>query len=390
MPATMTPTQFQDFMNTTRPTILTDAMSISNLLQRNVSPFFDFLRGRTMNDIARAVPFIDEMIYLYAFAQTGPYTPGQARTIGMGERSQQLKFQFASIETPTGWTVSQFKSNTNGGERERVKDYKKLLRMDQVTSHVNFLDDTLFRRPDSAKMEDAPALSKDGLPKSMLCAITEDDPAIQWTPPGWGSTKLMNVPVTEKKWSNQVVFYDPSKLTDVKSAAGFLAAQDEMATRLTFKPPIEAKDAMQVSELGTGVLAYTNMDGFKTLKTIKRSLNDFEARDGNLSADRINYNGVEYVWAPQLDTELLDQTRATAGVASVYTGNAYPKGKPRVLWATKLNFKPIFYGDMMLKATDVMNGGLLQPDFFGQYIQSWLECVCNNRRRMGAIAPLAG
>lgn len=393
MPPTMTPTQFADFLNSTRATILTGPKEIQNLVQRNQYPIFELMKGRSFNDIARSVPYIEDTIYLKPYAQTGPYTPGKERTITMGDRSQQLRFAFGTAETNYGWTEAQYKSNTNGGERERVKDYKKFLEMDAITSHVGDLDNALFRKPDSAKMEDAPELSETRQAYSVPCAITEDDPAIQTLPPGWASSKIMNVPTTEKGWKNQVVWYNPAKITDVKSNTGLLACMDEMAVRLTFKPPVQAGDNMQGQELGATVVCFTNLDGFKLVKAIKRSLNDSEATDGNLAADRINYNGTLFIWCPQLDTEPLDQTRATnvSGTItlSTYTNQPFPVGKPRFYYVSKLAFKTIFYTDKMMFQTPVMNGGLKQPDFFGRYVQSWYNNVCINRTRLGVIAPVA-
>lgn len=385
----LNPITFADYFKTTRESFVGSYDDLIYVAERNKTPFFDMIRGLDEPNLIQDGngTEIIESVLLGVPATFGTYRAGSTRTINTFNGMTQIGFKRRTMESNYGWTDEEFETSTNGGDVVKVKSFEAVKDKKTKQDHIQGLDDTMFAQPNATEME--LAVDK-GLVYSVPCFITEDDPAIQRIPPGWataGGTTLGRMPASETRSANVVSYYDHTKFDDPD--AGFLAAFDDMELTVVFDPPNAEGDDRKATD-DTMFVIYTNKDGMKRYKSACRKNNDRLASLTDLSVGRIKFGPWLIVHAPQLDRSLLAQSRATAGVASVYRNAPFTTGRPRYYcWDKRyMNFK--FMSGKMMKLDDVIRGKLEVPDVTVAYTRSWGNLVCRSRSRLAVIAPAAG
>lgn len=375
-----TPAQFADFFNLTRASIATGPGYIANLAQKTNYPFFRLLRGKKPFEMAKGGSSIIDEIQISDAGQAADYNPGEAAVIQFVNTTRGISVPWNFGRSFQPWTDAEFNLHTAGGDKNQVKDYAKNLRQKSTTSHVNYLDRSLFARPSSATMESATPTTRTAY--SLPALISED--TVRFRPPAtqWTVNTIHGIDVTVDNFRNKVETYTAAQIND--PIVGIIRALDKMAINLYFNGiPPEAGDSMQ--EAGpSDLLMFTNKDGFVTVQGLCRQFNDRLSKVSDPSVGEIGYDGIPFIHCPQLDTELLDQS---TGASAAYTGNAYPNGFPRIFVVNKQNTAPVFMKNNIMSPKPVFQGTVNLPDVNVIWTFSTWNLMTNNRNRNGIIAP---
>ena len=373
---------FPNFFNTTRPSVLTGKENIPNFAQRTNYPLSYLMKGRDPFDTARGGQSIIEIVQMSDAATAGAYNPGDFATITMANTSSSVQYPWKFRRSQKAWTDAEYNLHTSGGDFVQVKNFVKLLDQQQRTAHVNDLDATLFARPSSATMESTPTTT--GTFYSIPAWISED--TTRYRPPSsaWSVTTIGQNDVTVNAgWRNKVELYDPGNYTDIR--LGILAAFDRMLLVLTYNSVPEAGSAFQPST-PSDLCIFTHKGGYTLVQSLCRNANDRLKSVTDPAIGTITFDGVPFIHAPQLDTELLEQS---TGASAAYTGNAYPQDKPRFYVVNKKHLKPVFMEGEFMNPLPVIRGSMNQPDVNVAWMTTTGNTVCNNRSRCGIIAPNA-
>lgn len=385
----LTAAQFVDFFNSTRATKLTDASFLVNLAQRTSYPFFQLMKNRNADDVARGGTSIVEVAQFRDTASFRGINPGDRRTVAITSGTGTLSFAYRFYESQSGWTDAEYMLQTSGGDFVQVKRFSKVKDQQGATDHINGLDALLFKVPDQNRMELAPAGVGGPVADvySLPVWMTEDalNPSANiGRPPGWTTTIGGVDPTAEAGWRCKQQYFDPANLADPFN--GIIAAFDRAELQVVFRPPPEAGDNMQ-QQLQSDVVIYTNSDGMTRIQQLCRVVNDRLKSVSDPAVGVATFDGMPFVHVPLLDTANLDQTRGTAGVASSYNSQPYPNGKPRYFLVPRSYIRPVFAMGGIMDRKPVMRGGIEYPDVNVQYTNSSLNIVCNARNRACVIAP---
>lgn len=388
----LAPSQFAEYINTNRAGIALPQKDIIALSIKSGAYLMsgELLRGRSIDDISQDSDVIEETIILKDDDRFGPYTPGENRSITQRAVTQKLQFKARCYENPTYWTDFESRLNRIGGNAVKIKDYAKVLTLNQQITHLNGLENLAWVQASYAAMEQAAAGDKSGKAYSINTAIIEDNPAFTRVPPGWGNNPLFNVDtVANPEWMNKQQFYNASNIENFAASDGLISALDQLELSLGSNPPSEINAYDAVSSLGKSGYFVTNRDGMATLKRLRRNMNDLDAAPaGDLGVKLVSLNGSMFYYHSPLDTALINQSRATATNApGAYNNTPFPAGRPRFYYINKLAFKPVFISKKMFQMTDVISGGISNPDAYGRYCQSWFNNICVNRAKLGVVAP---
>lgn len=376
----LTAAQFGLFFNVTRSSIATGPNFIANLAQATRYPFFALLKGATPFSFAQGGQSIIDSIQI-GDANTGGYVdPDQNFTLQFVNTSRTLTVPWAFGASHKAWTDAELTLHTSGGDKVRIKNFAKFLDQQQRTAHINWLNSTLFARPNSATMEAANVSSRAAY--SLPALISEDTTRFRPPVAVWTVNTIEQIDVTtESGWRNQVSTYNPGAFND--PSEGVLKGLDDMLLKVTYETVPEAGAAFKPAS-SSNLVIFTNRDGYRRVQGACRANNDRLKSLQDPAVGDIAFDGARFMHAPQLDTELLDQT---TGASAAYTGNPYPDGYPRYYVVNKENAHPVFHEGGIMQPKPVFAGTLERPTVNAAYLFTTFNTMTNNRKRLGIVCP---
>ena len=370
---------FGRFFNLTRSSIATGPEYIANLAQQTKYPFFRLLRDKQPFRFARGGKSITEAIQIGDANTFGFFNPADPANLQFVNTSRTMEIPWAFGRSHKVYTDAEYELHTNGGDKARIKDFMKWLDQEQRTAHVNGLNNTLFSRPNSALMESASPTTR--TPYSIPAFISED--TVRFRPPAaqWTVNTIQGIDVTTENFRNQVSTYDAGQFSD--PMAGVLGAMDDMLLKLIFETVPEAGAAFKPTG-ASDIIIFTNRDGYRRMQSVCRQNNDRLRSLGDPAVGDVAFDGAPFYHAPQLDTELLDQTR---GASAAYTGTAYLPGYPRYFFVNKTNLHPVFLKGQIMADKPLFEGMATLPDTNALWTFSTFNTMTNNRNRQGIVCP---
>lgn len=391
MPA-LNSTNFPQFFAAQRAQILSAKDMIRNMSQQTSYPLGIMLRKASESDLARrdGGTHFSEVLGVPQNVVNAAYNPGDPASVNISGSAPTLMFPHSFYRTHVGWTEVERLLKTAGGDFTASKDFTGLKAQDGYTKHVNSLNAILFKRPDSALMEAATiAAPAARLAYSIPAFISEDPfrfapPIAQWTGAAAATTIGGLNPTSNTWWRNARRTYTPGKLDH--PTEGIVAAFDRIKLDLVYTPMPDAGKKMQTTKMGD-IVCFTNGNGHAILEGLYRSGNFAGfSKPNDPALGELMYGNIPIIHAPQLDTELLDQTVAAAD-ASVYTGQPYPDGFPRFFFVNVKTLKMVFQAGAMADEQKpvVISGN--QPDTMVVWTNSIPQIVCNDRRTQGIVCP---
>ena len=373
---------FGQWVNLTREAPLTNADDIVNdAAKRNY--FFGRLMKNRGADVIRdaAGQYFVDKIKLTDSGGFINYQPGDERTYSRTNTSKTIQIPFRFHENSTLYTQAEVMFN-DGKDQETIwKNFKRSLMQDLYTAHWNGLESRAWARPDGDIME--PNSATPGLMYSIPAFITENENgSTPYLAPGWGSqTTLQQVnPGTESNYRNAVIRYDH---TAPYGSSGIFQAMDNMMLTIRFDPPPSKSEYFENADLNR-LMIVTNKNGVNVYSQGLRESND-QTRAGpqDPSYGKPQFKGIPIEYAAQLDEALLDET------TGVYSGTAYPDGKPRYFFINGNYLFPVFHKSKMMDLVGPIDGGAARPDTEVLLLDTWCNFVCRSRKRQGIIAPQA-
>lgn len=381
---------FPQFFNATRATVAKPSDFLLNLSAKVDYVAAKLLKGKSPFEAVKGGTSLQEVLHVADNGSFRPTTPGSFRTVGSRGATATLTANYRFYDSHVFWTDFEYNANTvNGTDRERIKNFRTMKDQESFTTHLNGVDNLLFARPNSAKMEDAPSGSAadQAAAYSIPALISED--TVRYRPPGtssdglgvWDQSSgniLGQAPASNTWHRNQVALYDPADIFDEQN--GILAAFDRLWPLLKYKVPSGGEKFMQGSQ-PSDLMIFTNLDGFVKLQQIGRAMQRWtDGRDGAMPDPM--FDGVPVIYVPQLDTEALEQTR---GASANYTGTAYTD--PRYFIVNKRFLGPVWNEGNVMTPKPAMRGNINQYDVTVVWTASMLNLFCLDRRRHGIVAP---
>ncbi len=386
----VTAAAFPQYFNSTRATVAKPVDYIINLSQKSNYAATNFIKGKSPFEMAKGGSSVQEVVHVADNGSFGAFTPGQFDNLQFRGQTAVLNANWRFYRSSVFWTDFEYNTNTRDGtDRERVKNFKTLKDQESYTSHLNGVDGLLFARPDFQKMENAPTgtAADSAAAFSIPALLTEDN--VRWRPPAsasdgggtWSSNNILGQDVTVNTWHrNAVRYYDPADIFD--EGQGILPAFDRLWLDIKRDPPSDAGKLMQ-GYVPSDLLIFTNNDGYTKLQQIGRQYQRWnDAKD--MAMPNPKFDGCDVIYAPQLDTEALEQTR---GASATYTGQAYQN--PRYFVVNRKFLGPIWNTANVMQAAPAIRGGLNQPDVTGIWTVSQMNIFMSDRRAHGVIAPAA-
>jgi hypothetical protein len=386
---------FINFANATRATRATKPGYLVDLSQRTNYVTSLFLRGKNPFDFATGGTDVQEVVHISNNRSGKVINPGDIRSVNAQADSRVIKTTTRLAVTHVQFTEDQINRNVkNGSDFERAKNYEAMINQQDDRSHLEMLENFYFARPNSLTMDTTGAGEDPGTITSIPAIITEDP--LRRLPPnldsdgvtaaGWQKTTLFGVDrLTDAAfWDNKREFYTSSSKLDVFK--GILPAWDRLLLDLYYTPT-EGMSNEQTATM-SDLIAVTSKQGISDLQAISRAFQDRwqSPKDGAMPFPQ--FDGITLYRSTQLDTELLEQTRAaTAGGNAQYTGTAYTQ--PRYYIINRKHFGPVFQEDRIMKKRPIRDLGALQPDVFVRYTESYFNLFTNDLRKHGIIAPAA-
>lgn len=385
------PTTYLDFVNATREVRAFGKNEIINMaIREGTYAVQEMLRGRTAADIAGGTR-LEETVFVKDPATFQSYVPENPRSVQRTQSTAKIVINHRSKLSYDMWGVTDLVLNGEASPDAVMKNLSRIRDAKQKTDHFNGLEDLCWKQANATAMEILPSLAQGSDFYSINTLLTEDDPAIQSTPPGWGASTLGGISTSEANWRNPVAFYSVANRADPVALNGLVSAIDEMSIRLAYSPPAQIPGLQTIGSVGPGMLVLTNQPGMKLLMNLIRRLNDGAgaAPGGDMGSPSIMYNGCKFMYHKPLDTAPINQTRAVAGTDSVYATvrTTFHPDEPRFYFVNKFFFKPRFIEGYFMHMPEAKDGGASMPDAYVQYTESWGNFVCYSRQRCGVVAP---
>lgn len=384
---------FNQLYATHRSARIGPATFIPNMSQRNRYPLMMLLRKKAASEILDTkdgVSFVFD-VQVTDSNGSGPFNPGAVASVNIEGNMTQLSAPHAFYRSHHGWIDTELNIANGAGAEAKLYDFMIAKRQQGRTRHVNEIDNILFYRPDYATMEGTLSGATPRRAYSALAYISED--ATRYLPPStssggsgvWGTNGLLGVDPTTaaNSWHrNAVKNYTVGALDHPEN--GIVAAFDKMAIALTYEKPVQVEGDLMQDASTTDIIMYTNTDGKARISGLYRAAQDKFQKSNDPAYPDTMFDGIEILYAPQLDTELLEQT---TGASANYTGAFYTAGKPRFFWINRRHMAPKFHQDKAMKEEAPMKIGGNQPDANVVWTNSTINLICNDRRKHGVVAP---
>jgi hypothetical protein len=398
MASTFTSDNFITFFNTNRATIVTPKDRLRDLAREVRLPFFDVIRGMPPEMIVKGGSSIDDIVKVRQNGSFQFYGPGDKSQVNLVDTTKVISYPWAFGRSSFGWTRAEWMLATKGGQRENLKDFKRIKQNDRKAEHCIGLNSTMFRRPDGQGMAGKPADGK-RVPFSLLAFISEDP--VRFRPPaqnaaGTTGTLWLNdagadrpdvagyVPQNEPWWRNVIRQYTRGALNDPQNGIIAMIESAELGIVYQQVPRTGGVFDDGVARIGD-VNIYTNDDGFLFIKQAYRNSQDRFIRkptDAGVGAD-FTFDDMPFINCPQLNTENLDQT---TGAGAQYQGRPYQPGEPRFILHNRQYLFPVFLDSNMMDEQDVRVSEL-QSDLTYGWTFTEMQWTCWGRSRQAIVAP---
>lgn len=430
-----TPIQtFNDFMNATGPTYLTSADAIINEAVKNTYAFSRLLKEKTSeatvqggNEIRDVIMFDDSSTYDH-------YLPNDTFNWRNAQVLDTIECPWRFSIDHMAWTDHEVELNSgNGAGRDYVKaQYKRLKRSKEQrmwTSLLNGFEDDLWRTTfgNSGEMESAGGK----LPFSLPAFITEiTDPGNPFgvrggMPIGWNTVMgLANGSSGERRWTNQISYYDPSPTSGNPNMAlqsvqiaeaintlgngaayaaqvgGLITAFDDMFLKVQFQPPSTRQEYFEKPTLNRQMILCSRL-GLNQYKQALRASNDTLVSYQDAAYNAPAYSGIELMYCSNLDTAPIfpftsGQVRTNNGTAidaasgtigATETGSGVIDSGARYFWVNGNYLTPIYHARRYFEKHEVLRHPN-QPFTYVQVVDCWWNLFCNSRQRHGIVAPM--
>lgn len=387
MPA-LSAASFPQFYQAMRSKTMTNKQVVQYLSQRTKYVIAEMIKGQDPSNITGigGTSFTD-VVKLGTIGTGGSYSPGDFATPVIGSNNATINIPIAHYRSHVGWTDAEYNLSTRGGEEAQVKSFAKLKDQDGKVEQLELLDNLCFARPDSATMEAAniPA-GVNRAAMSIPAWISEDTVRLRPPATAWALNTIATLDVSlpqNASWRNRVATYNPASWDD--PFTGILPAMDQLGVLLDYHDLRDVGDAIQ-GDSGNMICIYTNLDGFVKLQGLARAMQDSWLSNDDGQRNRPTWGGRPVIHAPQLETELLEQT---VGAGAAYSGTPYAVNRPRFYWVNKKFLRPKFMDGGFLAPEKPARNMVNQPDSTIVWRQTSMNICCSNRTRHGIVAPAA-
>lgn len=366
--------------------LTTPEETIKNLAARTDYALSAFINNRPLGQVLRTGKYLTERVKLSVGGNFSKFVPGGVHTSTRTTTVQSISWPVAFYRNSYPTTEAELLASEGTDQAAMFKSYKASIDQEITVAHWEGLEDLLFARPASATMETLTAQNCDCM--SIPCYITENDsgtaselykpPVTVWT----ASTIAQLSPVTYSNWRNYKGTFnsgDPSHPT-----LGLFSAFGKATKKIRFTKPVGAKVGQHYMESGLEkLMIWTNTDGSNLAGDLLRAGQDQFRGNGSGSDPAYEepmYFGKKIRIASSLDTNLLDES------AGAYTGTAYPSGKPRFFLVNANHLFLAFHKDKMMQRYS-KDGAANQPDTTVQFMESYVQLICNARNRQAIVYP---
>jgi len=328
-----------------------------------------FMRNRPQKQVIRGGKWIEGRVKLNELGGFSEYEAGSVRTVTRRQTYYAVQYPWRLFENPTDVTDVELEMNEEADEFSRWVNFRDQMDSDLKAEHIQGIEDRLWARPDTSLME---SLS---VKKGKMYSIPAWFPENGIAPIGFTTLAQIN-PTTYANWRSPKETYDHTNLDDATN--GLFAAFDRIAPKLVYSTYPGAQREFQQTSFDD-VAIFTNLNGKNIYEGLLRQANDNLRRDGTDPFRSSAFNGREVTWVNKLDTALLDQS------GGAYTDQAYPTGKPRYFLVNRMHTYIVVHKDKFMKPRDPILGGALQPDVLTFWRYSWMNSICESRKRGGGI-----
>lgn len=387
---------YPDFWVATRPAILTAKEFINNLARETRYPIFELVKGQDPFNACQGGSKIEDIVQV---RETGTFaftSPAEARKIRIVNTDIKLEWDWRQASAHVGYTESEYKKSTRGGEKVQVKTFTTKKRNNLRSDVLSGLNAAVWGRPDYTYMEAAgvTTLPEGENPKAYsLLAILSEDPsrfappvqnAAGFAGPVWNGTTLFGRErqLAQNFWlRNQQTFYKQNQLADPFN--GILNAFDRGKLKIEYEPVPQGGDNMKEAKLGD-VVIYTNADGYTTMQTLYRNGQDRFTRRDDAAVEGFAFDGMPFCHVPRWDVENLEQT---VGPNAAYQGRPWDAGKPRFAFVNKRHTRPVFDENDMWREKAPMPVSSTQSDTMVVWAFLDYQIVSNAPNRNLFVAP---
>lgn len=421
-------TVFNDFMNTTGPTYLSNAEAVINEAVKNTYAFSRLLKEKGTERTIQGGTEIRDVIMFDDGNTYDHYLPNEAFTWQNVQVTDTISAPWRFTIDHMAWTDQEVELNiSEGSSKEAAKvQYKKLKRIKEQrlwTSITNGFEADLWRSTfgNSGQMEGDGGKLPFSLPsfitENLLGDTTGDAVTGEFAqrggePLGWTTTMGIN-PATENRWSNQVEFYDPA-LADPNSvqvsraynrpnagtwkSGGIFPAFDSMFLKCQFVPPSTKQQYFENTTLNRQMILCSRL-GVTQYKRALRESNDLLIAPSDPAYNNPTFSGIELMYCAHLDDAALFPSHASSTrtgyddsaitqstTAGATEADAIDAGA-RYYWINGAYLTPIIHSRRYFAKHDVMRSPS-QPFTHIQPVDCWWNLFCNSRQRHGIVAPL--
>lgn len=387
---------FADFFKSTAPAWASSQDAFVNEIQQNSYPLARFLKGREMSDVFQNGERIKDGIILDqpgTFQMVSPETEStwtNAQTLTTWE----IPWRFAQAHM--SWTAQEVELN-EGSSAAVWKRVKKIKQTGLANDVVHGLNSKLFARPYASTMESFTA--DPGEPQSIVSLVNEYDNGLFGNTISTGGSAV--TPTVSDKYTSTVQLINPATKTKWaptrKTYANYtsnddenlLTAFDDIFLDLQFRQPGTMNEYFENESMFRQVI-YTSKTGIVQYKKLLRAENDVQVVPGRQDPAYQNptYSGIPLERAPQLETEALYVSTASATLYKEMASSTDTFTGPRYYWINANFMKMAFHSNYYFKYLDVFSPEKNRTKYVLP-IQIWFNLYCTSRRHQGIVCPSA-
>ena len=376
---------FTDFVKFTGPAYFTSPDKFLNEAVKNTYVLSRFLRGKGMDKVMQSGSSIKDDVMFDEARTFQNYQPNAEFTWTQPQVATEQEINWRFSIDHMSWTDHEITLNMNSGfsKQYAAVQYKKLrkkIEQRMWTSMINGMEERLIYGNQASADAEADAGSDQ---YSLLSLVTEDTTNYHNASGSW--TTIMGIdPATESKWRNQVETYDYDDPDDSDGDAdGLIDAFDNMLTKVQFVPPNFHKEHFETENPEhSRQFIMCSRGGLNLYKRLLRAANDTLVRKQDASYNRPQFDGIDLVYAAQMDTvQHVWNTNTTAAVELSYTTDGY-----RYVWFNGNYLTPIYHNERYFFKKDPFFLEK-QPYTWVAPVDCWWNVFCHSRNRQGIVAP---
>lgn len=396
---------FSMFMLTTGPAFLKNDESIINAVVRNSYLLPRFMEGKDADFLLQGGTQIQDIIYLNEDSDAEFYKSDQQ---DFSYRNQQVGTQWNApwrfLKNSTSWTDHEVGLNESGSLSDRIGRFHRFKRIQRLkfmnlwTTQIHKMEDALFATPNTTQMEDGAG----ALPYSLFAFITTPTSFAAATsgtnnglPNGWSTVQGITPSTTAgtpgSRWRNQQAAY---VTTATPTAANFWSGMRELHSKCrferlprfgSFSEPTRSPSFYAVSLWGL-IMAESFM---------RTDQDAYLAGRQDPAYPSPMFHGVPFVYCSGLNSatyingigdSLFYNEQGGVASGSATTGNH--SAGPRVLAINGQVLNMIMHRDRVFYRVPPFSPDR-QPFLKVMVTNTWYNLVCQNRRELGVLGPVA-